>query len=100
MRQFREYGMTFVRITMEQQREELPSAIGPYSILQSLGRGGMGEVFLATDPMCGRKVALKRIRPELNSNKTRTKYCLIDQSLVAEFLKRASMPHHIHQKSV
>lgn len=48
----------------------LPSAIGPYEILQSLGRGGMGEVFLAKDPVCGRLVALKRIRPDLEKNKT------------------------------
>ncbi len=50
--------------------EDLPKIIGPYSILQSLGRGGMGEVYLAKDPTCGRQVALKRIRPELRENKT------------------------------
>lgn len=42
-----------------------PKSIGPYTIIRSLGRGGMGEVFLAQDPVCGRQVALKRIRPEL-----------------------------------
>lgn len=47
-----------------------PKSIGPYEILESLGRGGMGEVFLAVDPSCGRKVALKRIRPELQDNPT------------------------------
>lgn len=45
--------------------EQLPPMIGPYAIVQSLGRGGMGEVYLAKDPVCGRRVALKRIRPEL-----------------------------------
>lgn len=65
------YGMTFGRGSMEQIKiAELPKEIGPYSIVQSLGRGGMGEVFLAKDPSCGRQVALKRIRPELRSNKT------------------------------
>lgn len=47
-----------------------PKVIGPYAIVESLGRGGMGEVYLAIDPDCGRKLALKRIRPELKNNKT------------------------------
>jgi serine/threonine-protein kinase len=59
--------MTFV---MEKEKEEIPGEIGPYEVLQSLGRGGMGEVFLAKDPVCGRSVALKRIRPELRENRT------------------------------
>ena len=42
-----------------------PKSIGPYTILCSLGPGGMGEVFLAEEPVFNRKVALKRIRPEL-----------------------------------
>jgi serine/threonine-protein kinase len=47
---------------------KIPESIGPYKILENLGRGGMGEVFLALDPICDRKVALKRIRPELQAN--------------------------------
>lgn len=39
--------------------------LGNYQILRSIGKGGMGEVFLAYDPVCGRRIALKRIRADL-----------------------------------
>ena len=56
---------------MVEIEENNPKMIGAYTIVQSLGRGGMGEVFLALDPECGgRRLALKRIRPELKHNRT------------------------------
>ncbi len=55
---------------MDDKKVELPNKIGPYQTLKSLGRGGMGEVFLVSDPTCGRSIALKRIRPDLRANKT------------------------------
>jgi serine/threonine protein kinase len=42
-----------------------------YSVISSLGRGGMGEVFLAEDTKLGRKVALKTLPPEFTNNKDR-----------------------------
>lgn len=46
-------------------KEEVKFSIGPYQILRSIGKGGMGEVFLAYDTSCGRRIALKRIREDL-----------------------------------
>jgi serine/threonine protein kinase len=43
---------------------ELPETIGPYRVLERLGAGGMGDVFLAHDDRLDRRVAIKRMRLE------------------------------------
>ena len=35
------------------------TSVGPYQILEKIGAGGMGEVFLGHDPRLERRVALK-----------------------------------------
>ena len=39
--------------------------IGPYHIATLIGKGGMGEVYLAHDTRLGRRIALKLLSPEL-----------------------------------
>ncbi|MEM7583206.1 MAG: serine/threonine-protein kinase [Acidobacteriota bacterium] len=55
---------------LESERVE-PRRIGPYRLLQRLGSGGMGEVFLAerADAEYRQQVALKLVRPGLDTER-------------------------------
>lgn len=48
--------------------DEILFTVGPYQILRSIGKGGMGEVFLAYDTICKRNVALKRLTTEKSAS--------------------------------
>src|SRR5262245_8085472 len=48
-----------------------PSQVGAYQILSPLGRGGMGEVWLARDTRLGRKAAVKLLPSEFTSQPER-----------------------------
>ena len=47
--------------------------LGPYEILNSLGAGGMGEVYLANDTRLHRKVAVKILPTHLAEDSERRK---------------------------
>jgi len=68
------------------------NAIGHYRLIKSLGKGGMGEVFLAEETVCGRLVALKRIREDLVKFKTIHTRFLQEARIAAQLTHPAIIP--------
>lgn len=76
----------------------LPKTIGPYEVIQKLGHGGMGEVFLAKDPYCERNVAIKRIKPDLTKHDLIRKRFLREAKITASLCHPSIIPvYSIHQ---
>jgi eukaryotic-like serine/threonine-protein kinase len=51
---------------MSRHLSNLPSQVGRYQVIRELGRGAMGQVLLAHDPVLDRPVAVKHLRDDLS----------------------------------
>ncbi|NNE07671.1 MAG: protein kinase [Gemmatimonadetes bacterium] len=67
-----------------------PKRIGPYAIEATLGRGGMGVVYLARDPKLGREIALKVLPSHLAT----------DPEALARFTREAQMLATINHPNI
>ncbi len=61
--------------------------VGNYQLKKVIGKGGMGEIYLAHDPICSRPVALKKILPNL------LKYSSIKERFLREAKIAAALTH-------
>jgi serine/threonine protein kinase len=61
------------RLAESSPQFEMGRTLGHYRIVTLLGRGGMGEVYLAQDTKLHRRVALKLLRSSLTRDKQRVK---------------------------
>lgn len=66
-----EAGAVLLIDEIEKSRLTKGQQIGSYVILDKLGAGGMGEVYLARDSRLERTVALKVLSPDISSDKRR-----------------------------
>lgn len=62
--------------------------VDKYTIVRELGRGGMGHVYLATEPSLKRQVALKTLAPELAANPE------YRERFIREARAAAALEHH------
>jgi len=60
-----------------------PEKFGQYRVLKLIGKGGMGSVFLAEDPLLNRRVAIKTLRAELASNEVSKERFLREAKIVS-----------------
>ena len=90
--------MTFVP-GHEPEQENIQFSVGPYQILSSIGKGGMGEVLLAYDPVCGRRIALKRIRTDLMEHRQMHNRFLKEARITSQLTHPAIIPiYAIHEE--
>ncbi len=75
----------------------LPEKIGIYQITRRIAQGGMGEVFLAYDPVCQRHIALKQIRSTLKEHPILQKRFLREARIAAGLSHPSIIPvYKIH----
>lgn len=81
------------------QAENIQFSVGPYQIINSIGKGGMGEVFLAYDTTCGRRIALKRIRTDLSEHQQMHNRFLKEARITSQLTHPAIIPiYAIHEE--
>src|ERR1700743_3629364 len=73
---------------------DIPRLIDHFEILQELGRGGMGTVYLAHDVNLDRKVAIKVVNLDsVNTEQERKNQDLLAERLVREAKISAALDH-------
>jgi eukaryotic-like serine/threonine-protein kinase len=87
-------------MTIDQSAERPGTQIGPYKLLQQIGEGGMGVVYMAeqTEPV-QRKVALKLIKPGMDSRQIIARFeaerqalAMMDHVNIARVLDAGTIP--------
>lgn len=93
-------GQRLVELSKKEALSSTPTSIAQYKILKNIGKGGMGEVFLAFDPICKREVALKRLKPDFWKKSALEKRFLHEARITASLAHPSIIPiYAIHVAS-
>lgn len=76
----------------EPSESDVKFTLGPYKIISSIGRGGMGEVFQAYDTTCGRRIALKKVRDDFKEHPVVEERFLKEARITSQLTHPAIIP--------
>ncbi len=76
--------------------DSTPTKVGKYKIINELGRGGMGAVYLAVDEVLNRKVAVKELKIDAHKKKDVDNY----NTMIKRFSKEAQILAQLNQKNI
>ena len=77
-------NLGFEVLSRSEEESMIGSQIGSYKILSRLGKGGMGQVYLAEDTRLDRKVALKFLSYELVNDNWAKRQLIKEAQAVAQ----------------
>lgn len=77
-------------------QESIPSKIGKYNVVNEIGRGGMGSVYLAVDEVLNRKVAIKELKIDEHKKKDSEAY----NTMIRRFKKEAQILAQLNHKNI
>ena len=77
-----EPDISYTKTMQDSEKRKFPKSIGPFKIIDIIGKGGMGEVYLAQqEKPIQRKVALKVIKPGMDSHENLARFESEQQAL-------------------
>ncbi|MFN8575275.1 MAG: serine/threonine-protein kinase [Candidatus Sericytochromatia bacterium] len=77
-------------------QEPIPTKIGKYNVVNEIGRGGMGSVYLAIDEVLNRKVAIKELKIDEHKRRDSEAY----NTMMRRFKKEAQILAQLNHKNI